>query len=298
MQGMSDHAKGLTLTILGVLILTPDTLLIRLTGLDPWSLLVWRGLFQAIGIFAILLAVYRARTWEICRSIGLSGLLAGAIFALSSLGFLISLAHTSVANTLVIVATAPLFAAIFSFLLMGERIALRTLFAIIATLAGVIIMSSSSWERGSIIGDLAALVTAMTLGLKFTIFRRRKETNMVPSLAASGVMMTFIGLLVAPSAFNSAPEGIALYALIAMGLFVVPIASALITLGPRYISAPEVSLIFLLETALGPLWVWLVLSEQPPERTMIGGAVILSALLTHSCFTFRAQRRKVAELTA
>ncbi len=291
MERLSDHSKGLLLTTLGVLIITPDTLLIRLVAIDPWSMMVWRGLLQAIGIMVILTLIYRGQTMRRCRAIGWGGVAAAGLFTITTLGFLIALQHTSVANTLVIIATAPFFAALFSFVLLRERIPRRTVLAIAAAVAGVAIMVSESWGGGAFLGDAAALVTAATLGGKFTIFRHRRETNMVPSLAIAGLFAVGLGLVMTTPVMV---EGARLIYLLIMGLMVVPIASALVSLGPRYISAPEVSLIFLLETALGPLWVWLVLSEVPPNLTFVGGAIVLATLLAHSWIGFRRTRAAAA----
>ncbi len=291
MERLSDHSKGLLLTTLGVLVITPDTLLIRLVAIDPWSMMVWRGLLQAIGIMAILTIIYRGETLRRFQAIGWGGVAAAALFTVTTLGFLVALQHTSVANTLVIIATAPFFAAIFSFVLLRERIALRTVLAIGAAVAGVALMVSESWGRGAFFGDAAALVTAATLGGKFTIFRHRRETNMVPSLAVAGLFAVGLGLVMTAPVMV---EGMRLVYLLIMGLLVVPIASALVSLGPRYISAPEVSLIFLLETAFGPLWVWLVLSEVPPTMTFVGGAIVLTTLMAHSWIGFRRARATAA----
>ena len=293
MERLSEHGKGLLLTTLGVLIITPDTLLIRLVAIDPWSMMVWRGLLQTVGVMAILFLIYRGETMRRCLAIGWSGTAAGCLFTATTIGFLISLQHTAVANTLVIVATAPFFAAIFSFVLLRERIPRRTVLAIGAAIAGVAVMVSESWGGGAFLGDAAALMTAAALGGKFTVFRHRRETNMVPSLAVAGLFSVALGLAVTTPVLV---EGERLAYLLIMGLVVVPIASGLVSLGPRYISAPEVSLIFLLETALGPLWVWLVLNEAPPAMTFVGGAIVLTTLVVHSWVDFRS-RRAVAALS-
>ena len=295
MSGGDDHRKGLMLTVLGVLILTPDTLLIRLIAIDPWSMMVWRGILQTIGILVILALIYRADTWHRCKAIGLSGLFAGCMFTASTLGFLYSVEHTSVANTLVILATAPFFAAIFSYLFLKEHVARRTVIATAVAVGGVGIMVAGSWGGGAFMGDLAALVTAALLGGKFTIFRHRKDVNMVPSMAVSGVVAALVGLAVGAPALV---DGERLLYLLIMGLVVVPVSIALISLGPRYISAPETSLIMLLETALGPLWVWLVLAEVPPTLTFIGGAIVLGTLLLHSWIGLRGERTPAPSLAA
>ena len=291
MVARDDHRMGLALTTLGVLVLTPDTLLVRLIAIDPWSMMVWRGTLQALGILAILVLIYRREAWRRCKAIGFSGLFAGCLFAASTFGFLYSLAHTSVANTLVILATAPFFAAIFSFAFLRERVSRRTLVAILAVFAGIAVMVAGSWGGGAILGDLAAMVTAAMIGGKFTIFRHRRDVNMVPVMAVAGIVSALVGLAVAAPA---PVIGEKLAYLLLMGLVVVPVSTALVSLGPRYIGAPEVSLIMLLETALGPLWVWLVLGELPPFPTFVGGSIVLGTLIIHSWLGLRGHRSAAA----
>ncbi|MEM7227015.1 MAG: DMT family transporter [Pseudomonadota bacterium] len=287
MDSQSSHVKGLIIVTFGVLIVTPDTLLIRLIGLDPWSLLVWRGLLQALGLTAILLIYFKGYTLGAFRAIGRKGIGAAVIFSLSSFFFLYALDQTSVANVLILLATAPFFAALFAWFLLGEPVPLRTWLAILATLVGVALLGVGSFGAGTWIGDLAALGGAATLGLKFVVIRGARRVNMIPAMAISGLMIAAAASLVAPMP----PVGpTQLGYILIMGLLVIPLGIALLTLGPRYLPAPEVSLLLLLETVLGPLWVWLALDEVPTVYAMAGGAVVIAALALHSVYALRAAR--------
>lgn len=287
MSSSSDHAKGLVITICGVVAITPDSLLIRLIEADIWTLVFWRGLLMAAGILLGLLAVYRGTVWAQFRAIGVNGVLVTLLFTLSTVFFVTALAYTTVANTLIIVSAAPLFAALFSRIFLAEAVPARTWAAIAAALAGIGILVSGSLGEGTLAGDLAALGVATTLAGSFTVMRRGRAVSMVPATALSGVLSAVIALAM------GAPAAIATDAwapLLAMGLLVLPISTTLITLGPRYLPAAEVGLLMLLETVLGPLWVWLALGEEPGPRALIGGAVVVTALALHALAGLRATR--------
>jgi drug/metabolite transporter (DMT)-like permease len=279
MDGLPEHAKGLVIVVVGVLVLTPDTLLIRLIALDPWTVLVWRGLLQALGLTVLVACFYGRETPACFRAVGGRGYGAALLFALSTVLFVVALAHTSVANTLIIVASAPFFAALASRIFLGEGIARRTWIAIVVALSGIFLLAFESLGSGSLWGDLAALGVAIAMGGNFTVIRHARAINMVPAMALSGLIVGLVALLVAEPAVLDRMQ---LVWMLVMGLFVVPVSFALISLGPRYLPAAEVSLLLLLETVLGPLWVWLALGETPGPWALAGGAVVVATLAVHS----------------
>ncbi len=281
---MNDHTKGYLITGTGVLVLSPDALLIRLLGDAPWNILFWRGLGFALVVLLVVAVRYRRRTLAACLAVGPPGLVIGPLFALGTVFFVLSITHTSVANTLVIIATSPLFAALVSFVLMGEMLALSTALAIMAGLFGVTLTVWGSLGAGRLLGDFAALGTAVCMALNFTLIRRARSRDLMPVYALSGLLITLAAVpFAAPFAFAGVQWGwLALLVLV-----VHPVAFLLITLGPRYLTAPEVSLLMLLETVFGPLWVWLALGERPPASTLAGGAVILAALIANAAWRLR-----------
>ncbi|MEE8189726.1 MAG: DMT family transporter [Kiloniellales bacterium] len=284
---LPDHIKGLLITGIGVLVLTPDTLLVRLIASDPWTMVFWRGALTGLALTAFLTAYYGRGTAARFRAIGLPGLGIAAIFAISSPLFILALDGTSVANTLIIVSAAPLFAAIFSRVFLGEAVPGRTWGAILATVAGIAVIVSGSPRGGTLTGDMAALGTALCVAGGLTMIRRARALNMVPAIALSGFLSAALVLPLAIP-FSLGTEQTGLMAL--LGLAILPLSFGLMTLGPRYLPAPEVGLILLLETVLGPLWVWLVLDEEPGARTLLGGAIVIAALVIHSALALRRQR--------
>ena len=279
MNNLSPHAKGLLITTLGVLVLTPDSLLIRLVSADPWTLTFWRGVLYGIGMSVAVAVLFRGRVRQQFLALGWAGLLIAVIFGIGKVTFIVSITNTTAANTLFIVSTSPLFAAVAAWLLMREPVARQTWLAIGFALVGIGIIASEGADQGGVIGNVAALVTALVLGACFAMTRRYRERNVVPAMALSGIISALLVLPVA-SPLSVASSDIA--ALGVMGLVVLPLSFGLIFLGPRYIPAPEVSLVLLLEAVLGPWWVWLALGEEPSARTLVGGTVVLATLAFHS----------------
>lgn len=285
MADLSPHARGLLITTLGVLVLTPDSLLIRLVSADAWTLTFWRGVLYAIGMSVTAAIIFGGRVREQFLAMGRAGLLIGAIFGIGKVTFIVSITNTTAANTLFIVSTSPLFAAIVAWLLMREPVARSTWIAMGFALLGIGVIASEGMDAGSLIGNVAALLTALVLGTSFALARRYRERNLVPAMALSGLISA---LLVLPLASPLSVAASDVAALATMGLLVLPLSFGLIFVGPRYIPAPEVSLVLLLEAVLGPYWVWLALGEEPGGRTLFGGTIVLATLAIHSAMRLAA----------
>lgn len=275
---LSTHAYGFLITILGVLILCPDTLLIRLVqaeGGSEWTIAFWRGVLTCIGLVVFyriaegrgsLVRFFHVDRWVIAAAFTMGG---------QALAFILSVANTSVANTLIIVATGPLFTALFAWAFLGERPPLRTWVTIAAAFTGMLVIFYHDLGSVSLLGDALALVTAVGLGVTFVIVRHRKAVNMMPAMAMGKFLSALAVLpLAAPFAMTSAGMGL----MFLLGLVVLPLSFGLLTLGPRYIPAPEVSLLLLLETVLAPLIVWAAIGEAASTSTIVGGVIVLMAL--------------------
>ena len=194
--------------------------------------------------------------------------------------------NTAVSNALVIMSISPLLAAILSYVLFREATASRTWIAATAITVGLGSVFLGSLETNRLAGDLSALIASTALAFCFVMIRKHREVNMLPSLAWSGFLVC---LLVSPLAAPSSVTGVPLLLTILLCLFIVPVGMGMITLSPRYISAPEVSLIMRLEVLLAPFWVWLVLGEVPSIQTLIGGVIILASLTLLSILSMRSR---------
>ena len=282
---LSTHAKGLLITAAGVLIISPDGLLTRLIQTDHWTMIFWRALLLSFGMWLAVSLINPNRVWQRYRTVRGPGWLMVAAYSFGTISFVYAITHTSVANTLVILSSTPLFAAIVSRVILNEKIGLRTMTAIGLVAIGIgVIASGSIGSGGALAGDIAAILGSFFLACGLSFVRRFPQISSLSAISCSGLLTALLVLpLASPLAVTQADFG---YLLI-MGLYVVPIGTALMYLGPRYIPSAEVGLLLLLESILGPLWVWLVLSEQPGDRTLLGGVIVITTLVINTVWALR-----------
>lgn len=285
---LTTHAKGLLITAAGVLVISPDGLLTRLIETDHWTMIFWRALFLSFGMWLVLSFTRPNRVRAAYRTLWGAGVLKIIAYSLGTISFIFAITHTTVANTLIILATTPLFAAIISRFLLQEKIEPRTLVAIALVALGLFVISTdSSDQHASRLGDMVALLGAFFLACGFVFVRRFPQTSTFAAISCSGVLTA---LLVLPLASPLDITRVDLGYLMIMGVYMLPIGTALMFIGPRYIPAAEVGLLLLLESILGPVWVWIALGEAPGERSLIGGAVVLSALALNAAWALKYSR--------
>jgi drug/metabolite transporter (DMT)-like permease len=268
----SQHARGLLIAILGVLILSPDSLLIRLLKLDDFTLIFYRGLLPAFTITTILILYYRKRFLSVVLATGWAGILNACLFAATNITFINSIQKTSVANTLVILSSAPVFAAVLSFFILREKQRSITWIVMAMSMIGIFIIGFGSYQGDGLAGDLFALACALTTACSAVLVRLRKHIDLVPSVIFGSLMMALYAWMTAPIASVSNSQFI--YIAI-IGFVIVPLAFMCLTIAPRFAGSAEVQLVFLLEAILGPLWVWLVIRETPSTNTLLGGGILL-----------------------
>ena len=276
---MNEYLKGLLITLTGVLVITPDSLLIRLIEADSWTVIFWRNSLSGLTILLGLLLYYRRDFFRQLLSIGWAGLAMGVIWALGTICFVYSIQTTLVANTLFIVSTSPIFAALIAWLVLREAVTRRTWLTIAFSLVGIAFIAWGSTEvgsQGSLIGDLAAMGTALAVAISFSIARRNRSISMIPAIGISSIMAGLVALPLAAPLVESADK---VWPILLIGFVVAPIGASLLVIGPRYLPAADVSLLLLLEAVLGPLWVWWMLNEFPGIYTLVGGAFVLLTLL-------------------
>lgn len=275
---MTDHTRGALITGLGALLLSFDTLLLRLAGGAPGQMAVWRGALM-FGAGLAAWAAARAAGRRLGLVNGGLGLAVAACYGAASALFVAAVALTGVANMLVIVATAPLWAAAGAALVLGEATPPRTWAACLAALAGIGLVAWPGLAGGAWLGDAAALLAALCMAAAFVLSRRaRASLALAPALGGlfcATALFPFAGAL----AF---PEPRQTLAMVAEGAALVPLALGLIAAGPRYLGAAEVGLFLLLETALGPAWVWAALGERPSGFALLGGGLVLLTLAAHA----------------
>ena len=280
----SDQKKGMLLAFTAIMFITPDSLFIRLANLNSWNLIFYRGFIPFIIVLVGLLIIYRTKFISQLIENGWHGVAYASVFAITNIFFVISIENTNVANTLIMIALAPMLSAIISFIFLNENPDQKTWVAIAITTLAVIYIFYDALDAGDFLGNFLGLMAAMGLAIGANIIRSAKKISLVPSAMLGKLMVALIALLFAD---QLKLENNDLIIIPLMCIMCVAIPFVLVTLAPRYITAAEVNLFFLLETILGPLWVWLVIKEQPSIETIIGGTVIIATIAIHSSLTLK-----------
>ena len=242
------------------------------------------GLGHLTPIFLSFSVATRLNFLKVFIAIGIAGVLNALIVALTNITFVMSLENTNVANTLIMIALAPMLSAVISFIFLKENPDQKTWVAIIITTLSVIYIFYDALDAGDFLGNFLGLVCATGLAVGAVIIRSAKKISLVPSAMLGKLMVALIALFFAN---QLKLEGYDLTIIPLMCIMCVAIPFVLITLAPRYITAAEVNLFFLLETILGPIWVWMVIHEQPSIETIMGGIVIIVTIGIHSILTLK-----------
>ena len=291
-MNLTNKQKGLGLSLIGVLLITPDSLFLRLIDLGAWELVFYRGLVPFICLLIVLSFYYRSQFIKSFLVLGIPGLIYAILIALGSTTFVISIENTYVANTLIMIALLPFATAILSSIFLKEHPSKRMWLTIIACFAVVLFIFYDSYQGNRLYGDFFGLLTAIMVGGSAVVVRYCKNFNFLPALLLSKFFIMLIAIIFK----QNIPETLFvdqknLYLIIAMGVIAVFIPLAMITLAPRYIPAYEVEIFFVLETILGPVWVWLVIHEQPTNKTIIGGVFIIIIILIHTILELRENKK-------
>jgi len=279
MKNLTDQKKGSLLAFVAVMFITPDSLLIRLSNIDTWGLLFYRGAIPFFVVLLGLLIVYKSNFIKLLFSMGFPGIIYAGTFTLTNITFIISIQNTNVANTLVMIAIAPMLSAVLGLILLKENPDKKTWIAIIITCLSAIYIFHDSLQLGNFFGDIFGFVTALGLAIGFVVVRSAKNKNLVPAAVLGKLSVAIIAVFFVKN-FELIETDIIIVPL--MCVLCVAIPFVLLTIAPRFITAAEVNLFFLLETVLGPLWVWLVIKEQPTLETIVGGAIIILTISIHS----------------
>ena len=280
----TDQKKGMLIAFTAIMFITPDSLFIRLSNINSWNLIFYRGIIPFLVVFFGLLIIYKTKLLKEIISNGWHGFFYACTFTVTNIFFVISIENTNVANTLIMIALAPMLSAIISFFFLKENPDKKTWIAIIITTLSVIYIFYDSLDAGDFLGNFLGLVCAMGLAVGAVIIRSAKKISLVPSAMIGKLIVTLIALLFVDQ-LKLKDGDIIIVPL--MCIMCVAIPFVLVTLAPRYITAAEVNLFFLLETILGPLWVWFVIKEQPSFETIVGGSVIVITIGIHSILALK-----------
>ncbi|MDC0356564.1 DMT family transporter [Pelagibacteraceae bacterium] len=279
MKNLSNQKKGSLLAFIAVMLITPDSIFIRLSNIETWGMLFYRGAIPFVVVLIGLIFFYKNNLLKALVGIGYPGIFYVISFSICNITFIISIQNTNVANTLVMIAMAPMLSAILGSIFLKEVPDSKTWIAIIITLVAVSYIFHDSIEMGNFYGDLFGLITAFGLACNAVIARFAKNRDLVPS-AVIGKLCVAIFAFFFVDTFSLVGTDLIFVPL--MCVMCVAIPFVLVTIAPRFIPAEEVNLFFLLETIIGPFWVWLIINEQPSIETIQGGSIILLTIAIHS----------------
>ena len=280
---LTNNQKGILLAFTGVMLLTPDSLLIRLITLDTWSLLFYRSLIPGLFLF-FCVAFYARKNFIIFFfNAGNHGLVNSLFILSGNIFFILALQNTNVANALVMISLVPLIAAIISFFVLSEKLDFFTTMAILLCLIAVIFIFYDSIGSGRLLGDFYGIMAAISVASSLVVIRSASDKNFIPSYVMGKLLTALISSFIMTSYVISTLD----FAFISLMIFTVGISFIFITFAPRFISASQVGLFFLLETALGPIIVWWVINEIPSMNTIIGAIFIIIIIFIHSIYMLK-----------
>ena len=272
------------MAFVAVMFITPDSLFIRLSNVDTWGLVFYRGIIPFFTVFFGMLLIYKLSFFKILFNSSYHGIIYVVTFSITNITFVVSIQNTNVANTLVMIATAPMISAIMGSIFLKEPPDKKTWISIIITFFAIIYIFFDSLKLGNFYGDILGFITAIGLAVGAITIRSAKSKNLVPAAVVGKLIVATFALFFIES-----------FALVERDLIIVPlmcimcvaIPFVLVTIAPRFITAAEVNLFFLLETIIGPIWVWFIIKEQPSIETLYGGAIIIITLAIHSYLKLR-----------
>ncbi len=288
-QNLSNQQKGSLMAFVAVMFITPDSLLIRLSNIETWGMLFYRGAIPFLVVLIGLLFFYKKNFLKALIGIGIPGIFYVISFATCNITFLISIQNTNVANTLVMIALAPMLSAILGALFLKETPDKKTWIAILLTFTACVYIFHDSLKLGNIYGDLLGLATAFGLACNATLARYAKDRDLVPSAVIGKLCVAIFAFFFVE---NFELLGRDLIYVPLMCVMCVAIPFVLVTIAPRFITGAEVNLFFLLETILGPIWVWMIIKEQPSSETILGGIVIIITIAIHSFLAIKKTQLK------
>jgi len=268
---------GPILVFLGACCLSFGGLIVKsFEGATNWQILFWRSIFFSTVVVIYLLITYKKKFFNSFYKSGLPGFIGGLILSLGYSGYVFAMYNTTVANTNFIIQTQTIFLAVFGYIFLKEKISKLTLASIILAFTGIILMVGNSLSPGQMSGNMVAFIMPISFATLVLIVRKFPDTDMVPMQFIAGIGATIIGYLFSSKISISSHD---IFLGFLAGFFQVGLGFILITIGARKTLSALVGIIMLTEAVLGPLWAWMFVNENPPPVVLIGGAIVISAVL-------------------
>lgn len=271
----SPHQLGVALAFFGMLLVSLDSLGVRLTGASDWDIAFWFGAFTATAMFIVVPLRSRQSFLAAVKVDGSPVIASGLLQALSTLLFILAIGATTVSNVVVIFATAPIVAAIIAHFILGESTSRRTRMGILISIVGISVVVSGSVGGGRLLGDVFAVGAIITFSANLTIWRKLPDQNRMVAIGLGGLFMALVAWFPAQPL---AVDARAIAILAAIGGVLGPAGRVMVASATRYITGAQVGLFVPVETVAATTWAWLFLDEPAPLTTVLGGLIVLGAV--------------------
>ena len=276
-MNLIKNLPGPFLVFLGAVSLSFGGLIVKsFEGSTLWQILFWRSFFFIIVISIFLLISYKKTVFSALYKSGLPGLVGGVILSIGFASYVFAMYETTVANANFIIQTQTLFLAIFGYVFLKEKISKLTFTCIVIAVFGILLMLGGSVSPGQMTGNLVAFIMPISFAILILIVRKFPEVDMIPLQLVAGIFATLIGLAMSPTIIISSND---IFLGFLAGFFQVGFGFIFITIGARSTPSAFVGIIMLTEAVLGPLWAWLFVNENPPISVLIGGSIVVTAVV-------------------
>ena len=271
------NLPGPLLVFLGACCLSFGGLIVKsFEGATLWQILFWRTIFFILVISIYLIITYKRSVFRSFYNSGIPGLIGGFVLSFGFCGYVFAMYNTTVANANFIIQTQTIFLAIFGYFFLKEKISVITLTSIILAISGIFLMIGNSLSAGQLSGNIAALLMPISFATLILVVRKYPNVDMVPAQFIAGVFALIIGFLMSETIIISIND---IFLGFLAGFFQIGLGFIFITIGVRKTPAAMVGIIMLTEAVLGPMWAWIFINEQPPFIVLIGGSIVLFAVL-------------------
>ena len=276
-MNLIKNLPGSFLVFLGAVSLSFGGLIVKsFEGSTLWQILFWRSVFFILVVSIFLFISYKKTIFSALYKSGLPGLIGGIILSVGFASYVFAMYETTVANANFIIQTQTLFLAIFGYIFLKEKITILTLSCIVIAIFGILLMLGSSVSPGQMTGNLVAFIMPISFAILILIVRKFPEVDMIPLQLVAGIFAMIIGFVMSPTIMVSSKD---IFLGFLAGFFQVGFGFIFITIGARSTPAALVGIIMLTEAVLGPLWAWMFVNENPPITVLIGGSIVITAVV-------------------
>jgi len=276
-MNLIKNLPGPLLVFLGAVSLSFGGLIVKsFEGSTLWQILFWRSVFFILVVSIFLLVSYKSKIFIALYKSGLPGIVGGIILSIGFVSYVFAMYETTVANTNFIIQTQTLFLAVFGYIFLKEKVSKLTIFCILIAVSGIFLMLGNTISPGQMTGNFVAFLMPISFAILILIVRKFPEVDMIPLQLVAGIFAMIVGFLMSPTIFVSSKD---IFFGFLAGFFQLGFGFILITIGARSTASAFVGIIMLTEAVLGPLWAWMFVNEYIPTSVLIGGIIVISAVV-------------------